>query len=82
MKLINTILSILCFSMLYAINDLQRISQDYLTGQLSVDDYVYFQALRIVDSELVPSQYNTNTQIRCATPTLKNIKNEISFNIR
>ena len=80
MKSYKKILPILFITSLFAINDIQRMTNDYKKGLLTLDEFVYFQAARILNAEELPAHYKTNEPIKCATSVLKYIR-ENSNNI-
>ena len=80
MKLYKRILPILFITSLFAINDIHRMTNDYKKGLLTLDEFVYSQAARIMNAEMLPAHYHTNEPIKCATSVLKYIR-ENSNNI-
>ena len=50
MKSYKIILPILFITSLFAINDIQRMTNDYKKGLLTLDEFVYFQAARILNA--------------------------------
>ena len=74
------IFPILFITSLFAINDIHRMTNDYKKGILTLDEFVYLQAARILNAKDLPAHYKTNEPIKCATSVLKYIR-ENSNNI-